>query len=118
MMATKALMTAQETATQIIKRMADKKLKEAIVTRAMFVHISGRARLDESFWYAVGLALGGEGWVTGSVYDEDEKAWDLYVIDQELIWERAKRLHHRIQPPPRRGRASRDDQEDGGIRLR
>lgn len=114
-MAKKELMTAQETAAQIIKRMVDRKLKEAIVTRAMFIHLSGRARLDNGFWYAVENALQEQGWVTASVFDEYDKTYDLYVVDRDQLRQRAKRVHWRKRWP-RRPRYNAPD--DGGVRLR
>jgi hypothetical protein len=116
-MAKKELMTAQETAAQIIKRMADRKLKEAIVTRAMFIHLSGRARLDDGFWYAVCNSLEEQGWVTGSVFDDFDKTWDLYVVDRDQLVQRAKHLHYRKRPRPRRPRPD-PRPDDGGTRLR
>jgi hypothetical protein len=115
-MAKKELMTAQETAARIIKMLADRKLKEAIVTRAMFIHLSGRARLDNGFWYAVTFSLEEQGWVTGALFDDDDKTWDLYVVERDLVMQRAKRLHKR--PPPRRRPRPDARHDDGGIRLR
>ena len=104
-MSTKELMTAKETAAQIIKQLTDRKVREAVVTDSMLRKLSGRERLDNGFTSAVCAELQAEQYVWAWVLDDAFKPhlYDLYVIERQYLWERkVKHIHYRKVVPRRR----------------